>query len=107
MIVKYGELPNRIFENYFKYLIGKLYKILPLKESNCETLKQYLENLQLELIGNYELIECLKEEPQFVSVLGIIQYMISNDFDSKTCKKQVFTAIKIIENIDKKYIVKS
>lgn len=107
MKVKYGDLPNRNFQNYISFLINKVYKILPMKEEGCKTLTSYLENLQIEMLGNYELIECLKDEPQFISVLGVIQYFIEHDFDVAICRRQVFSVIKSLENINKKYIEKN
>lgn len=101
--VEYGELSNRSLENYFNFLVGKVYKILPLKEQECKTLNNYLESLKVELIGNSELLFILKDEPQFVSLLNIIQYFISNKFDNRTCKREVFRAIRIIESINNKY----
>lgn len=101
--IKYGELSKRSLERYFKFLINKVYKILPMKEEKCDTLKQYLESLQVELIGNSELLEFLVDEPQFISLLNIIQYLISCEYDNQVCKREVFKAIKLIENINSKY----
>lgn len=103
--VDYGELSNQSLENYFKFLIGKVYKILPLKEQDNNTLSTYLESLKVELVGNYELLEILKNEPQFISLLNIIQYFISNEFDVRVCKREVFRAIRIIESINEKYFM--
>lgn len=103
--VDYSELSNKSLENYFKFLIGKVYKILPLKEQGNNTLNTYLESLKVELVGNYELLEILKNEPQFISLLNIIQYFISNEFDVGVCKREVFRAIRIIESINAKYFM--
>ncbi len=101
--IKYGELPKKSLERYFKFLVNKVYKILPMKEEKCDTLKQYLESLQVELIGNSELLSFLTDEPQFISLLNIIQYLITCEYDNKACKREVFKAIKLIESINSKY----
>ena len=101
--VKYGQLSPVAFERYFTFLVGKMYKILPMKEENCETLEQYIESLQVELIGNRDLVDVLVEEPMFISLLNIIQYFISNEYDVKLCKREVFRAISLIEQINTKY----
>jgi hypothetical protein len=101
--VKYGLLPKESFCNYFNFLINKTYKILPLKEENSTTLKSYLESFQRELIGNKNLVESLVNEPQFVTVLNTIQFLISEDYSSVICRKEVFKCIHILENIQKKY----
>lgn len=101
--VKYGEIPRQNFCNYFKYLIGKTYKILPLKEACCDTLPKYLESYQRELIGNQGLFELLVGEPMFITVLNTIQYLILEDYSTEICKKEVFKCIRIIKALNEKY----
>lgn len=101
--VRYGLLPKENFCKYFDFLINKTYKILPLKEENSATLKSYLESFQIELIGNKDLIYTLVDEPQFITVLNTIQFLITEEYSVKTCKKEVFKCIKILRNISDKY----
>ncbi|WP_143322784.1 hypothetical protein [Clostridium sp. HBUAS56010] len=104
--VEYGLLPEENFNKYFKYLIDKTYKILPMKEENSETLKSYLESYQRELVGNKRLVSDLVDEPRFISVLNIIQYLISEDYNTKICRKEVFRCINILEEIRNSYFIK-
>lgn len=101
--VKYGELSNTSLQNYYEFLIGKLFKILPMKEQNCSTLQSYLKSLQRELIGNSRLLYQLKDEPQFISLLNIIQFFIDEEYNIEDCKSEVFRAISIVKDINKKY----
>lgn len=101
--VKYGMIPKKSFCNYFKFLINKTYKILPLKEENSNTLKSYLESYLRELIGNKELVTLLVNEPKFITLLNTLQYLISEEYSVKVCKKEVFKCIKILEELNKKY----
>lgn len=101
--VKYGLIPEESFCKYFEFLINKTYKILPLKEERSETLKSYLESYLRELIGNQKLISLLTNEPKFITVLNTMQYLISEDYSDKVCKKEVFKCIHILEEINKKY----
>lgn len=101
--VKYGLLPKENFCKYFEFLINKTYKILPLKEENSSTLISYLESYQRELIGNKELLYVLVDEPRFISVLNTIQFLISENYSTEICKKEVFKCIKILQAINKKY----
>lgn len=101
--VKYGLIPEGNFCNYFKFLINKTYKILPLKEENSSTLTSYLESFLRELIGNKELIHVLVEEPMFITILNTIQYLISEEYSVDICRKEVFKCIHILENINDKY----
>ena len=101
--VKYGLLPKENFCRYFEFLINKTYKILPLKEENSDTLKSYLESYQRELIGNMDLVPMLVKEPKFITVLNTIQYLISEEYSDKVCKREVFKCIRILEDINEKY----
>lgn len=101
--VKYGMLPKENFCKYFEFLINKTYKILPLKEENSDTLKSYLESYQRELIGNMDLIPLLVDEPRFITVLNTMQFLISEEYSDKVCKREVFKCIHILEAIKEKY----
>lgn len=101
--VKYGLIPKESFCNYFEFLINKTYKILPLKEEKSKTLKSYLESLLRELLGNKELVNILVGEPQFITVLNTMQFLISEEYTVKVCKKEVFKCIRILEEINSKY----
>ena len=68
--IDYAELDESVFQNYFQYMIGKIYKILPMKEEGCKTLTSYLESLKIEMIGSYGLYRQLMEEPQFIMNCG-------------------------------------
>lgn len=102
--VKYGKIPNEMFNNYLEYLINKLFKILPMKEQGVSTLHTYLQSLQIELIGSTELINAIKCDAQFLTLLNTIQFFIENEYDKKTCKREIFKCIHIIKNLQKKYI---
>lgn len=101
--IKYGQIPNEMFNNYLKYLVGKLFKVLPMKESGVKSLNTYLRSLQIEFIGSTELIGNIKNDAEFLSLLNTIQFLIDNNYDNKTCKREVFKCISILKNIQKKY----
>ena len=101
--VKYGLLPNESFCRYFEFLINKTYKILPMKEEESSTLQSYLESYQRELIGNKQLVSILVNEPQFITVLNTIQFLISEQYSNDICKKEVFKCIKLLNKINDKY----
>lgn len=101
--VNYGLIPKENFQNYFKFLINKTYKILPLREENSSTLKSYLESYLRELIGNKALVSSLVDEPKFITVLNTLQFLISEEYSVSVCKKEVFKCIRILEEINSKY----
>lgn len=101
--VKYGLLPKENFCKYFDFLINKTYKILPMKEEGSQTLKVYLEGLLRELVGNKELVSILTNEPQFISVLNSLQFLISEEYSVQVCKREVFKCIHILDHINTAY----
>lgn len=100
---KYYEIPNPYFANYFKFLIGRVWKILPMNEENNHDLKTYMESLQRELIGNMNLVEELKYDGYFITLLNKIEYLINEKYTHEICRKEVFECISIIKKISKKY----
>ena len=94
-------IPEEAVNNYLKALINKVYKILPMTEENSETLQCYLTGLRHELVGCYQLHFELVDEPRFLTVVNIVKYLETNDYDTATCKREVFKAIRLIHNIVK------
>ena len=98
---KNRKLPNKALNSYLQNLINKVYKILPMKEEQCSTLESYLLSLENELIGCYELWEILEGSSQFLAIINIIKYLSIEEYDIQTCKREVFKAIHLIENVNK------
>lgn len=101
--VNYELLDDKCFVNYLNFLIGRFYKILPISEKEPETLRNYLESLLIELQGNQQLIEKIKCDAQFLSLLGTVQFFISNDFTHKVLKRETFKCISITKKLLDKY----
>jgi hypothetical protein len=94
----YGELPNELIITYVDGLIAKVFKTLPLKEDNSPTLSAYLKSLLRELIGAKELVEELKYNQDFKTLLDVLQSLI-NENDMQNYKSDVFKAISTIKRI--------
>lgn len=100
---KYQDIPNQYFANYFNFLIGKVWKILPMSEQGNLYLRDYMESLQRELIGNMNLIEDLKYDGYFITLLNKIEFLINENYSHDVCRKEIFEAIEIIKKISDKY----
>lgn len=101
---KFGELSDEIVYNYLDRLIGAVYKCLPMKEKNDETLDKYLESLLRELNGNKELIYELKNDALFLKLLGTLTGLKAID-DLEHYKSDVFKSINLIKKIKQKHFV--
>lgn len=82
---------------YLESLIGKLFKIIPLNEEYNLTIKDYINSLKIELSGALNNFEKLKFDGNFIGIINTLEYLIENEFDKKTCKREVFKCIKTIE----------
>ena len=101
---KYGYIPSEIMEEYAKMLVGKVFKILPMREKETETLNVYLESFIIELVGNKSLIENLKYEPLFMSLLSTLEYFVENpDAEVAVYKREIFKCIDIVKKIQEKH----
>ena len=54
---KYGaSIPKELLIQYFGRLTNKIFVLLPMKESNCETLQDHLKYMSAELAGGNEIL---------------------------------------------------
>jgi len=89
---------------YIHSLVGRFYKILPLCESRSDTLDKYMKSLLREMIGCECLSDSLKNDDRFVSLLAILQSLISDHSDIGVVKTDVFRAINILTQLERKYL---
>ena len=90
---------NILLIKYLKSSINGLYKILPLKEEDNKDLIVYIKSLKIDLVGNQWNFVQLRYDADYLRVINILNYFVNNDFDIKTCKREVFKSIRIIQKI--------
>ena len=96
----------KVLSNYLRTLINLFFKILPIWESGEESLDTYMRSLQAELLGCRELLEAIREDSLFLTLLSILQYLIDNpSCEIATVKREVFKAISICNKLKAKYAV--
>lgn len=98
------QLDSMLVFNYFKNLVNQFFKILPMRETNEESLPTYIESLHSELLGCNRLISDLENDPGFMTLLNILQYLK----DTPECsvaktKREVFKAISICNKFKARY----
>lgn len=94
-------VPLRALDGYLQNLIDKVFKILPMKEEQCSTLPSYLRSLESELVGCYKLWDELADEPQFLALINVVNYLAFEEYDVAVCKREVFKAIHLVESVKK------
>lgn len=97
-------LPNTLICNYFHSLVNCFFKILPLRESEEDTLEVYIDSLKLEMTGCGELMQDICYDPQYMTLLSILQYFSDHpDCETAVVRREVFRAIRICNKIAQKY----
>lgn len=90
-------MPTLLF--YMDTLTGKLFKVIPLKESNNEHLIEYLDSLSVELIGAYDLYSELLLNKKYLILVNTINYLLNNKCEFKKCRREILKCINIVEKI--------
>ena len=98
-------ISQQLLYNYFKNLVNSFFKILPIKEEKPETLSIYMESLQMELIGCKHLVVGMDENPVFLSLLSILQYLIDYpECGQHEVRREVFRAISLCNKLKAIYL---
>lgn len=93
-------ISSTLLRNYFRNLVNQFFKILPMRESEESSLCVYMKSLQVELIGCKEFIPDIRENSSYLSLLAILQYLISNPSASiSEVRREVFKAISICNKL--------
>lgn len=100
------DLSDRLVANYMDSLTNKFFKILPLSESGCTTLPDYLDSFLFELVGNGELVVMLNCDAQYMELTGILRRLIDSHSCVKEVKREVFHAIHICKMLSDRYSAK-
>ena len=89
---------------FFDCMVGRFFKILPMREDEIETLPVYMRSMQIELLGCKGLIDTLYDNALYVSLLSILQYLIDDpNCEISEVKREVFKAIEICNKLKSSY----
>lgn len=98
-------LSAELIDNYFRNLVNQIYKILPMRENETESLGKYIWRLEAELIGGQNLILAIQEDAYFGSLVNILQYLSDHfsDCSVEQVKQLVFEGISLCEKLLARY----
>ena len=96
-------IPDSLVGRYLDSLVGQFFKILPMAEEHEPTLVDYMRSLQSELIGFSEVIASFGDDPSYLSLISILQYLYDGEPDIHQVKREVFKAIRICKKLREKY----
>lgn len=86
---------------FLNNMVGKIFKILPLKEENNLGFNDYVDSILVQLVGATKTFEELENNQDFLTVINIIQYINNNKCSNKQCKREVFKCLDIIQKMTK------
>ena len=86
---------------FLNNMVGKIFKILPLKEENNLGFNDYVDSILVQLVGATKTFEELENNQDFLTVINIIQYINNNECSNKQCKREVFKCLDIIQKMTK------
>lgn len=93
-------LNSELLQDYFDKLVNHFFKILPMRESNEDSLAVYMKSLRAELLGAQNLIPMLQNDASYLTLLSILQYFIDNPQCSVAeVKRETFKAIHICKKL--------
>lgn len=85
-------------------MVGKVYKVLPLKEESDAGMDthfaEYLDSLCADAVGAFDTFPELQKIPHYITVVNSLQYLNHNDFDHSICKREVFKIIRLLQSIE-------
>lgn len=101
------EINSKLVRNYFNNLVGLYFKILPLYEKQEKSLLTYMENLRDELEGCHHIMAATNDDPLFLSLISILQYLIDElddtDCSVKIFRQKVFNGISVCNKLAARY----
>lgn len=104
--VRGAHMDATVLSNYLRNLVNLFFKILPIRESGESSLEEYMKSLQAELLGCGELIKAIHEDPMFLSLIAILQFLIDHpENEIPVVKREVFKAISICNKLKARYAV--
>lgn len=85
--------------SYFDGLRGKIFKILPLKESENAYLHKHLEALFRKLTGAYDVFEDIGSIPEYNDIVTIVGYMVDHEITVDECRSDMFEMQSLLDRI--------
>lgn len=82
-------------------LINKLFKIIPLKESNDKNIDIYIDSLCVDLLGSSFTFKELLKNQNYITIVNTVEYLSEYDYSFEKCKREVFKCISLIEKVKK------
>lgn len=91
---------------YLKLITNQVFKILPVREEHDHELwvwKEYIDSLLLQLNGSLETFPLLGDEPEYIAVISIVQYLSLNELSIQEVRREVFKMCGMLNQLEERY----
>lgn len=101
----YGKrIDAKTLHGYLTVLINRIFKILPIREQEEDSLSIYIRSLISEILGCGGLVDTLNNDPDYLTLIAILQYIGDHTAnDVRDIRREVFRAISICNKLKAKY----
>ena len=95
---KYGEVKQEVIKQFCNRLVSNVFKILPMKEEQNNTVSKHIESLNREIYGMILLCNDIELAQSLLSVMAVLENIILEE-DKVVYKSDIFKCITIIKKI--------
>lgn len=98
-----GVLCREALGKYFDSLVSRIFKLLPIRENNVDTLETYTSSLLNELIGLTYVAEATEHDPKYLSIISTLGFLANNEVDVGAYRREVFKMISLCNKLAKQH----
>lgn len=99
-----SQLQTEAMYNYLTVLVNRIFKILPIREQEEDSLSTYLQSLLAEVLGCGCLVCEMKNDPDYIILVSVLQYLADHaGIEVKQVRREVFKAISICNKLKSNY----
>lgn len=99
-----GYVDGTMLKNYFRFLVNRFFKILPVWESGDGSVVPYMESLLSELSGCEGIILAIQNDAEFLSMISILRDLIDHpEYEHGKVRRTVFGLISICNKLNARY----
>ncbi|GLB26604.1 hypothetical protein LXJ15735_28450 [Lacrimispora xylanolytica] len=84
---------------FLKYMIGSIYKILPLNDANNHAVKDYIDSISIQLVGALYTFPELTTNQKYVSIINSVNFLRKENFTKRQCKREVLRCTNILQKM--------
>ena len=95
---------NAFVGNYLNAIISKVFKILPMKETDEDSLPVYLDSLYMELTGSVHVFSLLENDAAYITLVSLVRALRDDpSVNIQVVRREVFHSISICQKLIEKY----